>query len=426
MRHRHPLLLVAAGLLVASCPGAAQKFLPKTIQFKGAPEYSQQELMDAAGLKMGTVLGYAEMSGHSKLLMDTGVFATLAFKFDGQDLVFTLTPSTDLYPVRLENLPLTPGKDLDSKLHDRFPLYHGKVPAEGGLAEQVRGALEEMLAAQGIKVTVAATPYTDQKLHQVTAISYAITAPPVQLGEIHPDSASAALDPKASEILARLTGSTYDVEGSPSQIETNLGNYYRDKGYLEALIHASPQDAPVIGPDAIRIPFQVSISLGALYKIAGVQLSPGLLVSQADFDKQSHIHPGDIATSQYVRENWQFIERQYHNHGYLKAVVHPAPSFDRTQGTVSFAVTADPGPVYTMGTLTIENVAENLRAAMLAAWKMPQGAVFNEGAILSFYSIRDANPALGRVFAAVNCKYTLTLNDNNHTADVVLRLEKKP
>jgi hypothetical protein len=78
-----------------------------------------------------------------------------------------------------------------------------------------------------------------------------------------------------------------------------------------------------------------------------------------------------------------------------------------------------------MGTLTIQNVADDLRAAMLAAWKMPAGAVFNESAILGFYAIGDANPALKRVFSAVNCKYNLQLNDDTHTADVVLRLEKK-
>jgi hypothetical protein len=51
------------------------------------------------------------------------------FTFNGVDLVFVLVPATALYPVRLENLPLTPGKELDAALHDRIPLYHGKVPA---------------------------------------------------------------------------------------------------------------------------------------------------------------------------------------------------------------------------------------------------------------------------------------------------------
>ena len=45
------LLSTAILLAIASLPATAQKFLPKTIQFKGDPEYSNEELMAAAGLK---------------------------------------------------------------------------------------------------------------------------------------------------------------------------------------------------------------------------------------------------------------------------------------------------------------------------------------------------------------------------------------
>jgi outer membrane protein insertion porin family len=418
-----PAILV---FLAVSLSSTAQKFLPKSIQFKGAPEYSDQELLNAAGLKKGTVITADEMKDHFQRLMDTGVFENVSYKFDGVDLVYSLKLADPLYTVRLQNLPLTPGKDLDAKLHDRLPLYHGKVPPEGGLLDSVRQALEEMLAAQGIKATIAATQVNDARAPKVAAISFAITAPPVLVGEIHLDPSSAPLDPKASEILAHQTGAPYDVEGSHSQIETYLGNLYHDKGYLEAAIRATPQGAPAIATDAIRIPFLLSVEPGPLYKLSNVQLSPGVLVSQADFDHQSHIHPGDIADGQHVTDNWQYMSRQYHNKGYLKAAVHPVPTFNRDQGTVSFTVTVEPGPVYTMGSLRIDNVSDELRTAVLAAWKMPAGAVFNEGAILGFFATHGVNPALERVFSAVNYKYNLQLNDDTHTADVVLRLEKRP
>jgi hypothetical protein len=78
-----------------------------------------------------------------------------------------------------------------------------------------------------------------------------------------------------------------------------------------------------------------------------------------------------------------------------------------------------------MGALRIENVSEELRRLMLSAWQMPAGAIFNEGRILAYYAIGDANPTLARVFASVNCKFVLDLNDEARTVDVVLRLEKK-
>jgi outer membrane protein assembly factor BamA len=267
-------------------------------------------------------------------------------------------------------------------------------------------------------------PFTDPKLHQVTGMSYNITTPPVLLGDIHIDGVATPLDPKVADILARLTGSNYDMEGSPAQIETKLGDYYRNLGYLETEIHAIAQNDPVIAPEAIHIPFQVSISTGALYKISGVQLAPGLLITQADFDRQAHIHPGDIADRSHVSENWQSIERLYHNKGYMRALIHLASSFDRAQGTVSFTVSVEPGPVYRMGRLFIQNSAEDLRAAMWAAWKLQGGEVFDESVVHTYYTLQG-NTALGRTFASADCKYELILNDDIHTVDVTLRVEKR-
>jgi outer membrane protein assembly factor BamA len=66
---RHFLLCCAAlALIFATHPAGAQKFLPKTIQFKGAPEYSDQELLAAAGLKKGATLTVDEMKSHFQQL----------------------------------------------------------------------------------------------------------------------------------------------------------------------------------------------------------------------------------------------------------------------------------------------------------------------------------------------------------------------
>ena len=424
---RRPLcfILTVLILLGTSLSSAAQKFTPKAIEFKGAPDYSDQELLAAAQLKPGTVMTSAEMNDHAKLLMDSGIFENLTYKFDGADLIFTLVPASALYPIRLENFPLTPGPDLDAKLHDRFPLYHGKVPAEGTLLDGVRSALEELLAAQGIKATIIAVPGNDPGQQKAPGMSFNIESPPVLVGEIRLDPSSPPLDAGAQEIIAKQSGSPYNAVGSASQISTYLGNYYRDKGNLEAVIQATPQGVPIITPEAIRVPFAVSVTPGPMYKLAGVKLDPGTLVTQADFDHQSNIHPGDVADGQHVTQNWEYIARQYHNKGYIKATVHPTAAFDRSQSRVTFSVSVEPGPVYTMGTLKIENVDDEVRAAVLAAWGMPAGAVFNEGAIRGFFATHGVHPALERVFATVNLKYVMQLNENTHTVDLTLRLEKK-
>jgi len=425
MRNISFLPFIAASALLWVAPALAQSFQPKTILFQGVPEYSDKELMETAGLKKGMTLSNSEMGDHAKALMDTGMFANMSYKFDGLALTFTLVPTDQLYAIRLANLPLDAGPALDAKLHERFPLYHGKVPPEGGMLDGVRGALEEMLAARGIKATVMAVPYTNPQQRKVTAMSFSIQTPPVLVGEIHVDAGSPPLDAKAQEVLTKMTGSPYDLHGSPDQIATYMGNVFHDEGYLEAEIHAAPQGGPVVGADAVRIPFSISVAPGPLYKLSSVQLGPGMLVTQAEFDKQSHIHAGDVADGQHVTENWQYLSRQYHNKGYMKARIEPVATFDRAQGTVSFTVNAVPGPQFNMGTLRIDNVSDALRTAMLAAWKMQPGTPFDESAILKFFAIGDVNPALKNVFSQTDLKYTLAANDETHTVDVVLRLDKK-
>jgi outer membrane protein assembly factor BamA len=141
-------------LLLASLGVSAQQFQPKAIVFKSAPEHSDDELLLASGLEKGAALTVAEMKDHFARLRDSGVFESVLYEFDGENLIFKLSPASQLYPVRIANLPLTTGRELDEKLHAKQPLYHGKVPSEGGLLEGVRRALEEMLTAEGVKATV--------------------------------------------------------------------------------------------------------------------------------------------------------------------------------------------------------------------------------------------------------------------------------
>jgi outer membrane protein assembly factor BamA len=358
--------------------------------------------------------------------MDTGVFESLLFKFDGVDLVFTIVPHTDLYPVRLENLPLTPGKELDAALHDRFPLYHGKVPAENGLLEGVRGALEEMLAAKGIKATVTATPYTDQKLGKVTAMSFSITAPPVKVGEIRLEGVSAEMQAKVKHVADRAMKTDYDTENTVGNIERAFASFYADEGYVAVKVHAVRSGDPVAGSETIDVPFNVTIEEGRHYALGSITLPSGAPLTLAEINKAIGVDSkSSVNGGITLRTALSFVAGQYKSKGYLKCVVTPHPQLDEAAGIVNYTLEVEPGPVYTMGKLTIENTADDLRAAMLAAWKLPAGEVFSEDAMHSYFYGQDPRSPLGRTFGSVNCKYKLTRDDDAHTVDVSLRLERK-
>jgi len=154
-------------------------------------------------------------------------------------------------------------------------------------------------------------------------------------------------------------------------------------------------------------------------------VATGMAVSQDAFDKQSSLHAGEIASLERLRGNWLYVLRQYHNQGYMKAAIHATPAYDRAQRTVSYVVTADSGPVYTMGTLKIMNGSDDVKTMITAAWPMAASATFNEGAIRSMMATKDVNPPLEHFFVNNGLRYNLTYHDDAHTIDVEVSLERK-
>jgi outer membrane protein assembly factor BamA len=363
------------------------------------------------------------------MLLDTGLFESFHFTYNGVDLVFVLVPATNLYPMRLQNLPLTPGKELDTALHDRIPLYRGKVPFEAGLTEQVRQALEEMLAAKGIKATVAATPYTDPKLVQVTAMSYAVTDFQVRVGEIHLQGVSPEMQAKVKSVADRAMKTEYDTENAAGNIERAFALLYTDEGYATVKVHAERSDHPIAGSQAIDVPFNVTVEEGRHYKLGSIYLPSGEPLKLAEINKaagtaSNAVEKQSVTGGVTLRTALSYVTGQYKSKGYLDCVVTPHPKYDEAAVIVNYTLEVQPGPVYTMGTLTIQNSADDLRAAMWGAWKMPTGAVFSEKAIYDYYYTQGNTP-LGRTFASANCKYKLTKNIETHTVDVTLRVEKR-
>jgi len=421
------LRVVPAILLLLVClqAASAQKFLPKSIQFKGDPEYSNKELLDAAGLKKGAVLDYAAMSGYSKRLADSGMFETVGFKFDGQDLIFSIAPATELYPIRLQNLPLTPGEELDGKLHDRVPLYHGKVPAADGLMEDVRFALEELLAADGLKAAVTATPAADPHTHRINAVSYSISAPPVHLEVAQIGGVTAEFQGRLQGIVTAAAKEPFDTAGSADSLKHDVEQFYQDHGFAAAKVSIERLGSPVAQEDAITVPFALAVDEGRAYKIEGVHLAPDTPVTQAEVDKVLAFHEGAGFEGEKLRLIWRLIETRYKAKGYLDCKVTPRPAFNEADATVNYTVDVEPGPVYHLGFVKFDNVSDALRTMLIRYWQLLPGDPFDESYVGDFIlKVQDQDPALKRSLAGVKTSFDAIADPNTREVNVVIHLEK--
>lgn len=426
MRTDTAVLPVALLCLAALLPAHGQKFQPKTIQFNGAPEYSTEELLAAAELKKGAVLNYAEMNEHSKKLMDTGLFATLAFKFDGVDLIFSITPADGLLKARFDNIPLGSDEEIAAALHKQFPLFHGFVPTENGYSEAVRAALEQMLADRKLPATVVATPAAPTRARATaTLMSYAITAPRVLAGPVTVRGASLEWTPKMNGIAAADGTASYDTAASAGNIERSFTDFYLDRGYAAAHATAARAGAATIDDQGIHVPYTVTIAEGRHYDIGTIQLPAGTPITQPEVDKILANRPGAPESGVRLRSLWLTVSQRFKAKGYLDVKVTPQPVFDDAAGKVNYAVTIETGPVYHLAFVKFEGASDELRALLIKNWQMMPGDPFDETYVAGFITnVQVHDPVLLRTLAGVQTSNSYTADPQTHDVNVVIRLSK--
>jgi len=304
-----------------------------------------------------------------------------------------------------------------------LPLYRGKVPGEGGICEDVRAVLQQMLSEQGITATVEDAAMVGTDVAKTPAMNFSITDPPVKVGVISLNGAPvASFDEKLDKELVKIAGQPYENTATSTQIAAAVAAAYHDRAFVDAAVEIKMQP-PAVDAAGIQIPFAVTVTTGKIYMLAGIELAPGLVMTQAEFDKMADLHVGDHADYRHVQSNLDALTFKYHNRGLMAAKIHAEPTLDRAKDQVRYRVTVEPGPVYTMGKVSVENVSDDLRKAMLAEWKLQAGVVFRESAVTDFYGTQT--PALNRLYSNMNCRYTLTLNSEERTVDVKLRLERR-
>ena len=382
------LLLFSSLLSLAqktSAPPAQKKAAPKTIRFQGAPQYTQDELLAAAGLKLDARLTPSQVKAHAKQLNDTGLFAVVKFSTDSKGLLFTLTPTSQLFPLHLDNLPLKPGKELDDKLHARFPLYHGLLPASGSVVEGVCKTFEEMLADQGIKATVKAALTSGLGPKKITAMNFTVTSPTVRIGPIQLSGVSAAMRAKASGLVASQTGNGFDTEGSAIGLQHAFEDLYQDQGYAAVEVEVSEIDPPIVSDQSVDIPFAVTIKEGGIYKLGFITYPPDALVPRSEVQKILSKYPA--GSGRPLDLFLLAVRDAYHARGYLDCSIDPHPSFNEATHVVNYSLEVSPGPIYKMGAVQFDGAPSPMATKLASLWKMASGAAFDESYVSGFAAL---------------------------------------
>ena len=373
-------------LLLCSLPLLAQKRVPsKAIRFQGAPQYTQQELLEAAGLKPDARLNFREVKAHAKLLHDTGLFEEVKFTSDNKGLLFNLTPSTHLFPMHMDNVPLRPGKELDARLNERYPLYRGLLPASGSMLEGICQTFEEMLAAKGVKTTVKAVLTSGLGPQKLTAMNFTVVSPAVHIGRIQLAGVSSTMQARASLLASGQTGNSFDTENTDVGLQHAFEDLYKDQGYAAVKVDVARIEPPIISDQSIDIPYAVTIKEGGIYKLGAIDYPAGALVARADVDKILSKYPS--GSGRPLDLFLLAIRDAYHADGYLDCSIVAHPSFNEPAHIVNYSLEIAPGSQYRLASVRFDGAPEVMVARLKLAWKMAPGDVFDESYLSKFAAL---------------------------------------
>lgn len=413
--HWLPWVFCFAALSVTA---TAQKYIPKKITFSGTTA-NQAELLAVSGLKPGDAVDQPAIQAAAQKLLDTGLFTDVRFSFDGVDLNYALKPAETLEPVSYANFPWWDDTALNAAVAAKVPLFHGSVPPESAMQQQVAAALTALLAEKGLQASVTAVPAKDTS-GKDAGVQFHIDAPPVEIGAVNFSGVSGVWTEPVSAIGKAAVGQDFDP-ATEATLATALRAIYHRQGYLDVTLTSFAHGEPQVKDGKVLVPVSATVAEGAQYRLAGLHLAGDVLTKPEDFAKVARIHPGDVANEDLLRGTLAMVATAYKAHGYLRARIDATPTKDATAHTVDYAITVDPGAVFHMGALSLVNLNEAQKSQVMQYWPLKLGDVY-DAVLVPQFLLRYKNQL--HALDGWSAEYKQYQHEDTHIVDLVGRLSR--
>jgi len=129
----------------------------KQIHAEGLKSLSEQQVADLCGLSIGSQVGRNDLQEAANLLLRSGLFAKVNYKFDTHNDDVTVTfhlEENPRLPVSYDNFPWFADAELTDAVRKALPFYDGTLPEGGTVVDLAGNALASFMDAHGLKAEV--------------------------------------------------------------------------------------------------------------------------------------------------------------------------------------------------------------------------------------------------------------------------------
>lgn len=389
------------------------------LSVEGNQNYSKEQILGIAGLKVGQMAGKSQFDAARDRLVATGLFDTVSYRFapakdsDAYAAAFQVVETGPLYPVQFAGLPAKPA-EIEAWLKSKNPTYTPKIPATTEVVTRYTRLIEQFLATrnQQEKVVGKLTPIATNEF----AIVFRSTAPLATVAEVKFTGNSlfqaTFLQNKISEVVI---GAPYTESGFRALLDTAIRPRYDARGHVQV---SFPKITTEPAKDVSGVVVTVVVDEGPEFKLGEVQIGGRYAGKSAELLKVAKFRTGEVANFDEIAQGLDRIKRSLRRTGYLHAEAHIDRTAREKTKAVDLTIRIDEGPQFTFGKLTVQGLDLTGEAEVKKLWGLQEGKPF-DGDYPDYFLNRVRSDG---IFDNLHkTKAQVNVDDEHHTVDVTLQ-----
>jgi outer membrane protein insertion porin family len=425
-RDLHAAPIMRVGLPQAS--GAERKLI--AITATGSKRFSSADIAASSGLQIGFIAVDEDFKKAARRLAETGAFTDVAYTFsyssEGTKLELQVTDAAKFLPAHFEDFVWFSDEEIEKRLHERLPLFHGDLPVSGSLPDLVSDVLQAMLVENNIPGLVQyLRPST--RGGPTSLFIYSVSGVLIRVHNLQFSGAGADELPLLEAAAKKLPDHEYTRTGLANFAQHELLQVYHSHGYLKAafgtptpkVVKLAPDDPSLENhpdvPNEAFVDVTFPVTPGPEYKISAMEWSGNHEFPADKLQALMHARPGQVANTVQLSDDLGEIKKLYGSRGYITATFKTEATFDNDTNTVVLHVEVKEESVYHMGELQFRGLDNSLMAKLRAIWKLRPGDVYDLGYIDEFWP--QANKLLPSNFDWEHAVH-LTANVRDKSVDV--------
>lgn len=385
----------------------------ESIKIVGNEAIPTERILAATGLKIGAPITRPEFNEARDRLVATGAFESVAFEYKGSakdtgfDATFRVTETSPLYKFRFEELPGTEAS-LREALSKQEPIFTDAIPPTPQVMNRYSSALAKFLNS-GTQVIGEVNSDTGEPM-----IVFRPMGARLNISEVN-FTGNVAMDQVA--LWKAINPVAIGVPFSEPFFRQLLGSVvsaYEEHGRIRVTF---PKVETKKSEDNDGIDVMVTVDEGAVYKLGDVTFKGVASREAPELNKLGNWSKNAVVNFAEIDSGIRRIQKSFREDGYLRVETPIVREVHDDTKTVDLVITIQPGPVFTMGKLTIKGLDIISEPAIRKVWKLNEGDHYKESYPDTFLAMIRSE---GYFDNLARTGAEAVLHEDSHKVDVIL------